>query len=216
MCLLSSAAMRISLMNGFLGEIKLDKGKDSVEKNNAIERKINGWVQLSNEIKYENSWIRVSHHDVLRPNGTPGIYGVVHFKHRAVGIIPLDDNGNTWLVQQTRYALNAVTWEIPEGGATFMEEPLAAAKRELEEEVGIKAEHWKELMHLHTSNSVTNEEATIYVAKGIKSGVQKLEDSEDICVKKLPLSEAIDMVKSGQITDAMSVAGLLRLGLDYK
>ena len=187
----------------------MDKRHDQLSK---IE-KINGWVQLSDSVVYENPWIRIHHQDVQRPNGTQGIYGVVHFKNIAVGVIPLDDEGNTWLVRQTRYALNISTWEIPEGGAPLGEDTLSAAKRELEEEVGLLAEQWQELMTLHTTNSVSDEVGIIYVARCLRDGVQQLEDTEDIEVKKLPLSEAITMVNNGEITDAISVAGLLRLAL---
>lgn len=180
----------------------------------SVIHKINGWVQLSDCVVYDNPWIRIHHQDVQRPNGSKGIYGVVHFKNRAVGIIPLDDEGNTWLVKQTRYTLNASTWEIPEGGAPLNESILTAAKRELEEEVGLKADVWQELMELHTTNSVSDEVGVIYVARNLHAGVQKLEDTEDIEVRKLPLIDAIDMVKKGDITDAMSVAGLLRLAID--
>ena len=184
------------------------------DEENTVIHKINGWVQLNDHVVYDNPWIRIHHQDVQRPNGSKGIYGVVHFKNRAVGIIPLDDEGNTWLVRQTRYALNMSTWEIPEGGAPLHESTLNAAKRELEEEVGLKADTWHELMALHTTNSVSDEEGIIYVARNLHLGVQQLEDTEDIEVRKLPLTEAIDMVKNGDITDAISVAGLLRLAID--
>lgn len=178
------------------------------------DEKVGGWRRLSSEKIYENPWIEVSHHEVLTPTGTAGIYGVVHFKGRAVGIIPIDDEGNTWLVKQSRYTLNTYTWEIPEGGAPAGEDTLDAAKRELEEEVGLKARHWRELLTIHQSNSVSDEVGIVYVAEGLSPGQQQLEETEDIEVRKLPLTEAIQMVKDGIITDSMSVAGLLRLALD--
>lgn len=173
--------------------------------------KVGGWVQLSSECVYENPWISVHHQTVKTPSGADGIYGVVHFKGRAVGIVPIDEEGNTWLVRQSRYALNEFTWEIPEGGAALGESTLACAKRELEEEVGLRANHWEEIMQLHLSNSVTDEKAVVYVARDLWAGIQALEDTEDIEVKKLPLEEAIEMVLRGEITDAISVAALLRL-----
>lgn len=178
--------------------------------------KIGGWQQLNVELKYENPWIKITHEEVLTPSGTPGIYGVVHFKNRAVGVIPLDDEGNTWLVRQSRYTLDCYTWEIPEGGAPEGEDMLEAAKRELEEEAGLRASEWRELMTIHQSNSVSDEFGKLYVAQGLSSGKQQLEATEDIEVKKLPFEDAVAMVLCGEITDALSVAGLLRLAMERK
>jgi 8-oxo-dGTP pyrophosphatase MutT (NUDIX family) len=176
-----------------------------------MKYKVGGWRQISERLVYENSWISVSHQEVLRPNDSAGIYGVVHFKNQAVGIIPIDDEGNTWLVKQSRYALDQFTWEIPEGGSPMGEDPLFTAKRELQEETGLRAESWQELMTLHTSNSVTDEIGFIFIAKQLTLGQQALEECEDIELKKVPLAEAIQMVMDGEITDAMSICGLLKL-----
>ncbi|RYY01329.1 MAG: NUDIX hydrolase [Gammaproteobacteria bacterium] len=180
-----------------------------------LAEKIGGWKTKTSTLVYENPWIKVSHEEVLTPKGTDGIYGVVHFKNTAIGILPIDDEGNTWLVKQSRYSLNQYTWEIPEGGCPHGEEPLDAAKRELEEEVGLKARHWEQLMTLHLSDSVTDEFCVIFVARDLFPGTQQLEASEDIEYKKLPLIDAIEMVKSGEITDAISVAALLRVALTF-
>lgn len=175
------------------------------------KEKTGGWKTKTSSVVYENPWIKVSHEEVITPKGTDGIYGVVHFKNMAIGVVPIDAEGNTWLVKQSRYTLNQYTWEIPEGGCPEGESPLAAAKRELEEEVGVTASQWEELMVLHTSNSVTDEFCTVFIARYLAPGVQHLEATEDIEVKKLPLAEAIAMVKRGEITDAISVAALLRI-----
>ena len=95
---------------------------------------INPWKKIREAIRYENSWIRVSHHDVITPGGSEGIYGVVHFKNLAIGIIPLDEEDHTWLVGQYRYTLNQYSWEIPMGGGPVQLDPLESAKRELKEE----------------------------------------------------------------------------------
>lgn len=176
--------------------------------------KAGGWRRRSVKTVYENPWIEVAHEEVVTPAGEPGIYGVVHMKHHAVGVIPVDEAGNTWLVRQSRYTLDCFTWEIPEGGAPAGEDPLATAQRELEEETGLKARQWRRLMDLHTSNSVTDECATIFVAEQLYAGNQQLDATEDIEVRKLPLGEAVRMALDGEITDAMSVAGLLRMALD--
>src|SRR5690606_2752275 len=125
-------------------------------------QKVGGWQRLSSELVYENPWIQVFHQDVLTPSGSEGIYGLVHVRGTAVGVVPLDEDHNTWLVRQSRYTLDHHTWEIPEGGAAAGEDPLICAARELEEEVGLKAENFRELLRLHTSNSITDESAVIY------------------------------------------------------
>ncbi len=173
------------------------------------------WITLSSKTVYENNWIRVNHEDVITPSGTEGIYGVVHFKTHAVGVIPIDDDGNTWLVKQTRYTLKQPSWEIPEGGSPEGEDILETAKRELEEECGLKATNWEKLISIHTSNSVTDEAGTVFVAKGLSPGRQTLEETEDIELQKLPLKDAVQMVIDGEITDSLSIAGLLRIGLDH-
>jgi 8-oxo-dGTP pyrophosphatase MutT (NUDIX family) len=178
-----------------------------------IQAKVGGWLRLNSRVAYDNPWIRVYHEEVKTPNGTDGIYGLVHFKSTAVGVVPIDHEGNTWLVRQSRYTLNEFTWEIPEGGAKTDEPTLECAKRELEEEVGLQAREWSELMRLHLSNSVTDEAAVIYVARDLSFCKQNLDPTEDIQILKLPLREAVAMVLSGEITDAISVAALLRIAL---
>lgn len=181
------------------------------------KQKIGGWVEKSCTTEYENPWIKVTHSEVLTPAGTDGIYGLVHFKNKAVGVVPIDEQGNTWLVRQSRYPLQEYTWEIPEGGSPEGEDPLATAKRELREEVGLEAEDWQLLQRMHLSNSVTDEEAFLYVARGISElGSVELDDSEDITSQKIPLQQAIDMAVNGDITDSLSVVALLRLALDNK
>jgi 8-oxo-dGTP pyrophosphatase MutT (NUDIX family) len=177
-----------------------------------IAEKIGGWKTKASTVAYENPWIKISHEEVITPKGTDGIYGVVHFKNTAIGIVPIDDEGNTWLVKQSRYTLNQYTWEIPEGGCPHGE----AAKRELEEEVGLQATDWQQLMTMHLSNSVTDEFCVVFIARALFAGQQALESTEDIEYKKLPLTEAVDMVKRGDITDGISVAALLRVALMLK
>ncbi|WP_049631604.1 NUDIX hydrolase [Cellvibrio sp. pealriver] len=181
-----------------------------------MNEKIGGWKTKTSQVMYENPWIKVSHEEVITPKGTDGIYGVVHFKNTAIGVVPIDQDGNIWLVKQSRYSLNQYTWEIPEGGCPQGENPLDAAKRELEEEVGLRANQWQQLMTMHLSNSVTDEYCVVFVARDLFAGQQQLEATEDIEYKKLPLQDAIAMVLSGEITDAISVAALLRVALDLK
>lgn len=172
----------------------------------------NPWKTLSNQKVYENNWIRLEEHQVINPAGGNGIYGKVHFKNKAIGIIPLDTEGNTWLVGQHRYTLGAYSWEIPEGGCPLGTLPLDSAKRELKEETGISANHWQQIMTFHTSNSVTDEEGFIFLAEDLSFGNNDLEETEaDLVVKKLPFRDALEMVMNGEITDSMSVAGILKV-----
>jgi len=170
----------------------------------------NPWTTLSGEEKYDNPWINVTEYQVLNPAGGKGIYGKVHFKNKAIGVVALDNDNNTWLVGQYRYTLNEFHWEIPEGGGLIGTPPIEAAKRELKEETGLTARRWSLLSRIHTSNSVTDEEGFIFLAEDLEQGHAELEETEaDLRVRKLPLNEAVDMVLEGKITDAMSVAGLL-------
>ncbi len=153
---------------------------------------------------------------MINPGGGRGIYGKVHFKNKAIGVIPVDKDGNTWLVGQFRYTLNEFHWEIPEGGAPLDEPPLEAAKRELKEETGLTARKWSQIARLHTSNSVTDEEGFVFLAEELEAGENQLEETEaDLKVLKLPLGKAIEMVKRGEITDSMSMIGLLLLDGKY-
>lgn len=170
----------------------------------------NPWKTLKVSTVYENPWIRVEHHDIVNPAGKDGVYGVVHFKNRAIGIIPIDKEGNTWLIGQYRYALNEYSWEIPMGGGPNELDLLESAKRELKEETGLIAEKWTQIMRIHTSNSVTDELGYVYLAKDLTQGETEFDETEVLQIRKLPFSEALNMVMSGEITDSLSIAGILK------
>ena len=172
----------------------------------------NQWTTLSGREVYDNPWINVTEYQVINPGGKPGIYGKVHFKNKAIGIVALDEEGNTWLVGQWRYPLNEWSWEIPEGGGPDGSEALASAQRELKEETGLTAKKWTMIQRTHLSNSVSDEEGFIFLAEELTQGENELEDSEaDMKVWKLPFSEALQMVLDGKITDSLKVMGLLRV-----
>ncbi|MEO8473123.1 MAG: NUDIX hydrolase [Chryseolinea sp.] len=172
----------------------------------------NPWTTLSGEVKYDNRWINVTEYQVITPGGGRGIYGKVHFKNIGIGIIPVDHDGNTWLVGQYRYTLNEFHWELPEGGGPLDEDTLAAAKRELKEETGMTAAKWTLILRMNPSNSVSDEVAVIFLAEDLQYGKNDLEDTEaDLQVRKLPLIEAIAMVDRGEVADSMTIMGLLKV-----
>ena len=173
------------------------------------------WTTHRSTLIYDNPWIRVSESEVTNPGGGEGIYGVVHFKNRAIGVVPIDEHDHTWLVGQFRYTLDSYEWEIPEGGCPPGESPLEAARRELREETGLEAQHYEVLLDdIALSNSVSDERATVFVASGLAEGGASPEETEDIAVRRLPLAEAIEMVHKGAITDSVSVMALLKVELD--
>ena len=171
----------------------------------------NPWSTLSCKVIYENPWIKVEEDQVINPSGGKGIYGKVLFKNLAIGVIPIDAEGNTWLIGQYRYPLDVYSWEIPEGGGPLTEPKINSAQRELKEETGLTANKWQEILTMHLSNSVSDELAFIFVATELSAGETDFDDTEDLQVKKVPLKEAIQMVMDGEITDSMSVAGLLKV-----
>lgn len=176
----------------------------------------NPWKTLSVKKIFESPWIELELHDVLNPAGNKGIYNVVKFKHLAIGILPIDKDGYTYLVGQWRYPLNQYSWEIPEGGGKLDVDPLESAKRELLEETGLIAHHYEELLRLHTSNSVTNELSIVYLATELEQQQSMPEETEDIAVKKVHIKEALQMVMNNQITDSISMAAILKASILLK
>ncbi|SHI58476.1 8-oxo-dGTP pyrophosphatase MutT, NUDIX family [Hymenobacter daecheongensis DSM 21074] len=170
----------------------------------------NPWQVLSSAVQYQNPWISVREDQVLNPGGGRGIYGVVTMKNKALGIVPVDAEGNTWLVGQYRYPLNEYSWEIPMGGGPVERDILESAQRELKEETGLLARRWTNIARLHTSNSVTDEEGFVFLAEELEHGDTEPEETEDLRLWKLPLADAVAMVMDNRITDAISVAGLLK------
>ena len=175
----------------------------------------NPWLTHSTRDVYDNDWIHVQENQVTNPSGGKGIYGVVHYKNRAVGVVPIDDEGDTWLVGQYRYPTETYEWEIPEGGCADDEELLGAAKRELLEETGLIAETYEPILsHLQLSNSVSDERAFLFTARNLTMTEAQPEPTEKIAIRKLPLSEAFAMVDRGEIVDMMSITALLKLRIE--
>ena len=184
-----------------------------------MDEQLNPWKIIDQKMIYENPWIQLTEFQVINPSGGAGIYGKVHFKHLAVGVIPMDEKGNIWLVGQYRFTLNQYSWEIPEGGGKMDEDPLEAAKRELLEETGLVARDWTKIMSMHLSNSVSDELSIIYLARDLIQKQAQPEETEQLLVKKVSFEEAERMIDEGKITDAMSVAAIQKIRLlvyEYK
>jgi 8-oxo-dGTP pyrophosphatase MutT (NUDIX family) len=175
-----------------------------------MEDQLNPWKKISSEIKYDNPWINLVEYKVMTPAGTEGIYGKVHFKNIAIGVIALDADENTYLVGQYRFPLDLYSWEIPEGGCPEGTDWLTAAKRELKEETGFEAGKWTEILQMHVSNSVSDEFAVVYVAQDLIAGAAEPEETEDLKIMKMPFAQAVDWVMNGRITDSISVAAILK------
>jgi 8-oxo-dGTP pyrophosphatase MutT (NUDIX family) len=173
----------------------------------------NPWTILKEEKVYDNKWISVTEYDVINPTGGKGIYGKIHFKNRAIGILPLDEKLNTWLVGQYRFTLNEYTWEIPEGGGPIGTDILVSAKRELLEEAGLAAQEWTKLMDFHLSNSVSDEWGQIFLARQLTQHAPEPEETEQLQIKKIPFDEAYGMVEDGTITDSITVAAIQKVKL---
>lgn len=170
----------------------------------------NSWTTLSSKKIFENNWIKLTDHKVITPAGTDGTYGAIHFKNRAVGVVPYED-GHIWLVGQTRYVLGQYSWEIPEGGCPMDEDLEDCALRELQEETGLIAENLSPILQMHLSNSVSDEWAIVYLATGLSQSESRPEPTEDISVTKVTLEEFYTRVEAGEITDSLSVAAAYKL-----
>lgn len=171
----------------------------------------NPWTIVAQKQVYDNPWIGVTEFDVLNPAGGKGIYGKVHFKNLAIGVIPIDEAGNTYLVGQYRFPLSQYSWEIPEGGCRLGTDPLETAKRELEEETGLVATQWTRIQEMHLSNSVSDEHCFIYLAQGLQQMQAMPEETEQLVVRQVPFTELYQMVANGKITDAITVAAVLKV-----
>ncbi|MBR9833098.1 NUDIX hydrolase [bacterium] len=168
------------------------------------------WKIKSSKEIYDNAWINVTEHSVINPGNAEGIYGEIHFKNIAIGIIPLDEEYNTWIVGQHRFPIDLYSWEIIEGGGQIGVDPIESAKRELAEEAGIVAENYELILRMHLSNSVSDEYGLIYIAKGLSFQESSPEIDEELVIKKVPFNQLYQSVMNGDMTDSLTVAGVLK------
>jgi 8-oxo-dGTP pyrophosphatase MutT (NUDIX family) len=170
------------------------------------------WRRRSRSLVYENPWVSVLHDEVDRPDGRPGVYGVIHFRNHAVAIVAIDKRDRVVLVGQWRYTLDAYSWELPEGGVPPDEAPLAGAQRELREETGIQASDWRAISQIAVSNSVTDELGTIFLATGLRQGEASPDGTEELRLRWVAFDDALAMIDDGRITDLLTIAALERVG----
>jgi 8-oxo-dGDP phosphatase len=168
------------------------------------------WRRTATRAVYANAWIRVREDRVLRPDGSDGIYGVVEFRNLALGAVPLFADGSTVLVGQHRYPLGAYSWEIPEGGGDPGRAAQEEMARELREETGLVGRRWTDLGGIHTSNSATDETGRLWLVEDLEVGPPAPDATEVLQRWRLPLEHAVDLAASGELTDALTVVGLLR------
>ena len=170
----------------------------------------NPWKTLDSRLIYENEWIRLREDRVIRPDGNPGIYGVVETRI-ATGTVAITEDNQVYLVGQYRYPTNHYSWEIVEGGTDGDESALEAAQRELHEEAGLVAKEWRQLgAEIHLSNCFSSEVCYLYIARGLTQVESRPDGTEKLQVRRLPFKEAVSLVHSGEIKDAVSIMGLMR------
>ncbi len=183
-------------------------GVQSTARSSKQPVEVGPWRRRSRDVAYSNPWIEVFHDEVDRPDGSPGIYGVVHFRFSAVGIVAVADDGRLLLVGQHRYAIDDYSWELPEGGVVEGESLLEGARRELREETGFGATDWRQLCRISVSNSVTDELGAIFVATGLQAGLATPDATEELALRWATLDEVLAEIAAGDIHDLITIAGV--------
>jgi 8-oxo-dGTP pyrophosphatase MutT (NUDIX family) len=169
----------------------------------------NPWRTLSSRTIYRNAWLTLREDKVIRPDGAEGIYCVVELRP-SCGIVAINEDNQIALVGQWRYVHDKYSLEIPTGGSEQDETPLAAAKRELLEETGLTADDWIALGTIDNSNGVTTDVAHIFLARNLTTGSPVSLGDEQVELSWMPFADAVLSVMSGEITESVSVAAILK------
>lgn len=170
------------------------------------------WQIVETQEVYRDPWFRVDRDDVIRPDGEPGTYTVVHLKP-GVCVLALDEDGQVCLTEEFHYAVGRVTFEAVSGGIEEGENPLETAKRELKEELGITAENWREMGTVDPFTASILSPAKMYLATNLTFGTQSLDGTETICLRKMPLKEAARQVIDSEITHGPTSVLILKTWL---
>ncbi|ESQ79836.1 NUDIX hydrolase [Asticcacaulis sp. YBE204] len=169
------------------------------------------WRADDIRVDHDSPWMRLEVSPAIAPTGRRTEYGVVRFGNRAVGVLPLHDDGTVTLVGQMRFAFDAWSWEMPEGGVPFNEHMPDGARRELREETGLIAANLREILQMDMSNSITDEVAVCYLATGLTATETEPDDTENLEIARVPFKDVLEAVIKGQIRDALTVATVLRV-----
>jgi ADP-ribose pyrophosphatase len=164
---------------------------------------------VDSKLIYANGWINVREDQVIRPSGNRGVFGVVTMRE-GVTVLPITDNDEVFLAQEYKYAIGGQSVEIMSGGIEDGEKPLAAAKRELEEELGLAADRWQYLGYVDPFTTVVNSRNHMFLARGLMQSGALNDPDEMISTRLVPREKAIQMVMNGEITHAASCVILLK------
>lgn len=168
------------------------------------------WTDLGGEVVHDSPWMSLTRHRVTAPTGRTVDYGVVRPKSMATGVLPLHDDGTVTLVGQARFALGNYSWEMPEGGAPFGEDPFDGVRRELAEEAGLEARSWREAVRMELSNSITTERAVCWLAWDLRPVATAPDPTEVIAVARVPFMSLIAEIGRGAVRDSLTVATAYR------
>lgn len=178
---------------------------------NTLQSHGDGWRVKTVERVHDNPWFAVDAYQAIAPTRADARYFMQVYKNVAVGVLPLHEDGTVTLVGQWRFCFGAYSWELPEGGAPLDEDPLDGAKRELREEAGLEAAEWRLVLRMDLSNASSDEIALGFLATGFTAATTAPDPTEQLSVARIPFREALRAAVAGEITDAITVAMLLRL-----